>query len=209
MDFSYTITRKKIKNVYIQIKDGNVLVKAPYRVQETEIENIVKEKRKWIEKQLQKKESRVKKDVFTLLGVDYEIERKTSEKNEMELCGSKAIVYLSEPKLEEKVKKQFYLEQAKKQYIKTTQKMMQETGLSPDAWRIRDIKSAWGSCSSKRMITLSLNLVKKREEIIEYVVLHELCHLKHMNHSQSFWGLVGKYMPEYKTYRKELKKSEE
>ena len=83
--------------------------------------------------------------------------------------------------------------------------MMEKTGLKPDLWRIRDIHSAWGSCSSKKTITLSLNLIQKREEVIEYVILHELCHLKHMNHSKDFWNLVESNMPEYKSYRKELK----
>lgn len=71
----------------------------------------------------------------------------------------------------------------------------------PNKVRIKDIKYAWGSCSSNRNITISKKLAKKEEKVIEYVVLHEMCHLRHMNHSKEFWNLVESYLPEYKTYR--------
>ena len=71
----------------------------------------------------------------------------------------------------------------------------------PNKVRIKDIKYAWGSCSSNRNITISKKLAKKEEKVIEYVVLHEMCHLKYMNHSKEFWNLVESYLPEYKTYR--------
>ncbi len=70
----------------------------------------------------------------------------------------------------------------------------------PNKVRIKDIKYAWGSCSSNRNITISKKLAKE-EKVIEYVVLHEMCHLKYMNHSKEFWNLVESYLPEYKTYR--------
>lgn len=71
----------------------------------------------------------------------------------------------------------------------------------PNKVRIKEIKYAWGSCSSNRNITISKKLAKKEEKVIEYVVLHEMCHLRYMNHSKEFWNLVESYLPEYKTYR--------
>ena len=71
----------------------------------------------------------------------------------------------------------------------------------PNKVRIKDIKYAWGSCSRNRNITISKKLAKKEEKVIEYVVLHEMCHLRYMNHSKEFWNLVESYLPEYKTYR--------
>ncbi len=75
----------------------------------------------------------------------------------------------------------------------------------PNQVRIKNIKYAWGSCSSKKNISINVKLAKKREKVIEYVVLHEMCHLKYMNHSKKFWNLVETYMPEYKEYKKMLK----
>ena len=84
-------------------------------------------------------------------------------------------------------------------------KYTQITGLAPKEWRIRNIKTAWGTCSSNKNITISSNLAKFNRETIEYVVLHELSHLKHMNHSKAFWQMVEGHMPNYKEIRKQLK----
>ena len=75
----------------------------------------------------------------------------------------------------------------------------------PNKVRIKDIKYAWGSCSSKRNITINLKLANKGEKVIEYVVLHEMCHLREMNHSKKFWDLVEENMSDYKIYKKKLK----
>ena len=78
-------------------------------------------------------------------------------------------------------------------------------GVHPNKVKLKDIKYAWGSCSSKKNISINLQLAKKDEMEIRYVVLHEICHLKYMNHSEDFWNLVERYMPNYKIYRKRLK----
>ena len=79
------------------------------------------------------------------------------------------------------------------------------TGLSPKEIRIKKLKSAWGICSSKQYISINQNLMAYSRHAIEYVCLHEVCHLKHMNHSKEFWKMVEKYMPDYKTAKLELK----
>ena len=80
------------------------------------------------------------------------------------------------------------------------------TGLAPDEYNIKKLKSVWGKCSSSKKITINQDLMMYSRHAIEYVVLHEFCHLKFMNHSKNFWGLVEKYMPDYKEAEKELKK---
>ena len=70
---------------------------------------------------------------------------------------------------------------------------------------IKEIKYAWGSCSNKKNITINLELIKYSQKAIRYVILHELCHIKYMNHSKEFWELVEKYMPKYKEVQKEFK----
>lgn len=207
MEITYQIIRKPIKNMYIQIKSGQVLVKVPKRVSEKQIQTLLKEKQKWIEKQLQKQQTMPQRGIVQLLGVTYPVETHQSQIEKADFDGRKVILYLQEntPEKQDELLKTIYRKQAQKQYIITIQKMMEMTGLAPNTWRIRDIQYAWGSCSSKKNITLSLNLIQKREKVIEYVVLHELCHLKHMNHSKEFWNLVASYMPEYKQYRKELR----
>ncbi len=70
---------------------------------------------------------------------------------------------------------------------------------------IRDQKTRWGSCSSNGTLSFNYRLMYAPPRILDYVVVHELCHLTHMNHSKDFWNMVASIMPEYKTYRQWLK----
>ena len=71
--------------------------------------------------------------------------------------------------------------------------------------RIRSMRSRWGSCSAKRTITLNSKLIQLEQEMQDYVIIHELAHLVHMNHSKAFHSLVQSYMPNAKEIRKRLK----
>ena len=139
-NIEYQIKYSKIKNIYIQIKNGQIIIKAPKRVS--------------------KKES----------------------------------------------KQALYTKEEFKQIVTSNAKeLINDTGLIPNKITIKEIKYAWGSCSSKKNITINLELIKYSQKAIRYVILHELCHIKHMNHSKELWKLVEKYMPEYKEIQKEFK----
>lgn len=103
--------------------------------------------------------------------------------------------------LEDKYNKEEFIEIIKENVNDLTK----QTGLYPNKVRIREIKYAWGSCSSKKNITINMKLIKYDIEIIRYVILHELCHIRYMNHSKEFWELVKMYMPNYNEIRKKLK----
>ena len=160
----YELIRAKIKNLYIYIKEGKVIVKAPKKLKEKEIYEFINKKSNWIYKNIKSEKPKIEE----------KIEQKDIEK------------------LEEIVKKS----------IEKYSKELQER---PQKVKLKNIKYAWGSCSSKRNITINIKLANKNEKVIEYVVLHEMCHLKQMNHSKKFWDLVEKNMPEYKQYKKMLK----
>ena len=162
-NLEYEVKYSKIKNIYIQIKDGKVIVKAPRRVSKKEIEKILEQKSEWIQKAVEKEtKKQEKKPLYTK-----EEFKETVEKNANEL--------------------------------------IKQTGLVPNKITIKQIKYAWGSCSNKKNITINLELIKYSEQAIRYVILHEFCHIKYMNHSKDFWNLVEKYMPDYKQVKKEFK----
>lgn len=161
----YHVVYGKVKNVYIQIKNGEVIVKAPKFITKKYIDIIVEQKRNWILKKLEESKDIAKEREYTNTDIE-------KLKNKLE-------------------------------YI--FPELIKQTNLVPNKIRIRNIKYAWGSCSSNKNITINLKLVDKSDEEIKYVVLHELCHLKYMNHSDKFWNLVEKYMPNYKAIRKKLK----
>ncbi len=76
----------------------------------------------------------------------------------------------------------------------------------PKAIKISRAKKRWGSCSSKKNINLSYRLAQLPMELIDYVIIHELCHLTHMNHSKAFWELVEKRCPDFRKREKELQR---
>lgn len=78
-------------------------------------------------------------------------------------------------------------------------------GVSFEKIHIKDQRSCWGSCSSKRNLNFNFRLVMAPESVLDYVVIHELCHLRYMNHSADFWALVESICPGHKQYRKWLK----
>ncbi len=84
----------------------------------------------------------------------------------------------------------------------------QTTGLSFNNLRIKELKTKWGSCSSLRNINLNWQLVLLSEHLIDYVIVHELMHLREMNHSPQFWALVGNVIPDYKRAKAQLKEEQ-
>ena len=109
---------------------------------------------------------------------------------------------------EDKVKAlidKYYKDIAKEEVTACMNDLIERTGLKPDKIVIKNLSATWGICSSKRVISINQNLMMYSRHSIEYVCLHELCHLRHMNHSKEFWNLVEKYLPDYKLAKKELK----
>jgi len=81
------------------------------------------------------------------------------------------------------------------------------SGLKYNAMRVKDQKSRWGSCSKKGNLNFNWKLIMSPQWIMDYVIIHEVCHLRHLNHSREFWDLVARYMPDYKKAKLWLKKN--
>ena len=91
-------------------------------------------------------------------------------------------------------------------YLKPRLKIMAETmGISYASVSIRLQKSRWGSCSAKRNLSLNAALLFLPDPLVRHVLIHELTHLKHLNHSNCFWHDVARFDPDYQTHRKQLK----
>ena len=71
---------------------------------------------------------------------------------------------------------------------------------------IRNQKTRWGSCSSKKNLNFNYRIIFLDKEVARYLVAHELCHLRHLNHSKEYWSLVESYIPNYKNLQKQLKR---
>jgi predicted metal-dependent hydrolase len=100
--------------------------------------------------------------------------------------------------------KRFYYQQCKALVEKSITFHQHHFRMNPRSIRISDSKTTWGTCDGKRQLTFNWKLAMAPLEVIDYVVVHEMCHMVHLNHDRSFWRLVGKIMPDYKEKEKWL-----
>ncbi len=213
--FEYTIKKsKRARNISIRITPpGDVKVTAPVYTSDLKIRFFVNKNFDWIEKKLQYfqqfKKVSFNQDIskqITFLGKNYPVEIvETSEKPKLDLSFNKAIFYVNK-----KTKKELNL--LLNNFYKNTTKKIAENLIkkkmtNPPKISIRNQKTRWGSCSSKGRINLNLKLSIAPTPVFNYVVCHELAHLKYFNHSKQFWKEVERLCPEYKTHRLWLKKN--
>lgn len=100
---------------------------------------------------------------------------------------------------------QYLIKRANRYLTERARALAKSYQFFPSKIVIRNQKTRWGSCSSSGTISLNYNLVKFRPEVIDYLIIHELCHLRQMNHSSKFWKEVERYVPNFRELRQELK----
>ncbi len=176
MDRQIELIRSKRKTISIEITpEARVIVRAPKYASVSEINRVIGEKADWIHKHLRKME---------------ELQRKRAEEP-VEVLSSQDIKLLTT--------------RAKRIIPQRVRYYADLMGVKYGRITIRMQKSRWGSCSSKGNLNFNCLLMRTPDEIIDYVVVHELCHLKEMNHSPRFWAEMEKVFPDYKDRRKWLK----
>ncbi|MBO4339568.1 MAG: M48 family metallopeptidase [Clostridia bacterium] len=202
--------RTKRKTVALSVdNEGRVIVRAPLDCSEKRIREALLDSEKWLEKQLKKyEESRLIREIYgirnggkiPLLGEDFETVFSPVSSAKVE----GRTIFLSEKNPEEQLKK-LYRKIALNYFTERTEYFSSLTGFVPSSVKVTSAKTRWGSCTSKRNINYSLFLVMCPLDIIDYVIVHELCHIKHPDHSRLFWNEVEKTVPDYKRRRKWLK----
>ena len=211
----YTVTKKKIKNFIIRIyPDLRIAVSVPLHASNKDIENFIQSKKEWIETTLEKikvaKENKntLKESSIKILGKEIDKKIIESDLERIRLTNTSIYIYSKEidntqidkKLLEWKVEK---LKVILDEYLNKYTKLL---NINIDYYQIKKLSSAWGIYHKKEnYISFNSDLIEKDIECIEYVVLHELCHIFYMNHQKDFWALVEKYMPDYKVRRKNLK----
>ena len=184
--------RKKIK-IDIDLL-GLIRVKAPKDTSEETIKNAVELHGKWILEQIHKiakaqepPKPREYEDEgkFLHLGKEYFLHEliKTSDLDEEELKISL---------------KKFYFASCKKIVGERIKIYQTQLGVKPKTIEVEASRTKWGSCTSDKKVTFNYRLAMAPIDVIDYVVIHELCHLIHMNHDRSFWRRLGSIMPDYK-----------
>lgn len=216
MEFAVIKSKRKSLSIAIQ-PDGNLLVKAPLFMSDGEILKWVKTKTGWIVRQrakvLEQQESNLPKkyvtgETFLYLGKKYTLEVRISEgRSKMVGIVDDKIILFSKTDDESAVQKiltDWYVKQAKAWIVKHVHIYANQMGEAFNGITIKNQKKRWGSCSSARNLNFNWRLMMAPPEVIDYVVVHELCHLKQMNHSKEFWHEVEKVLPDYKVRKRWL-----
>ena len=202
----------------IQVKDGLVEVRAPFKIEQKEIDSFILQKNSWINKKLSlqksiKKPTRKKfknEENFQFLGKNLKLKITISENKKSYIDDKFIYLVLKNNKenFKEKIKEKleiFFRETAKDIFKNKTLDEAKKIRVTPKKIIVRSYKRRWGSCSYKKDISYNWKLIMAPEKIIHYVVIHELCHLIHFNHSKDFWKSVGKILPDYKSSKEWLK----
>lgn len=174
MKNNMNVIRSNRKSISIEIRqDATILVRAPYQMQNAEINRFIKEKENWIIKHLKKAEDRQR------------------EMRDIQKFSVQEIQKLTDLALKIiPVKVKYFAGVMNVNYGRIT---------------IRNQKTRWGSCSAKKNLNFNCLLMLAPDEVVDYVVVHELCHLIEMNHSKKFWAQVEQVMPDYKKHKQWLK----
>ena len=193
------IIRKNNKNTYLRVKDGKIIVTTNYLTSLTTINKLIKNNTAFIDKALNKNNQKKEDDSFKLFGNSYDI---IYGFNDTEIDNNK--IYTKDNKSLNKYLSK-YIYNIYEERINYYYSLFEENIPIPNL-KIRKMTSRWGVCNIKNHnVTLNLELSKYNIECLNYVIVHELSHFIHPNHSKEFWLLVGKYYPNYKDIRKYLR----
>ena len=208
------ITKKRVKNVSIRVNEtGDVFLTVPYGISEEKAYEFFKSKIEWIKRAVEKTENYRKTDFLDggelyVFGQKRRLEVVKGSREQV-ICGDDIMTVVVKNEERSKAATIKYLEKSLEEVLVGYFKKWEEiTGLKTSEVKIRKMKSLWGSCTPKtRAIRISFYLVSMPVRCIEYVVLHELIHIRYPNHQQGFKGMLSKYMPDWKTRRKYLKEN--
>jgi len=204
------VIKSKRKSISLVIKNnGEFIVRAPIKCNEQQIYKFITQKSEWIiKKRLEQLSNSFfalsfdKPEKLFLLGKPYDII--LIDKNRVNLHDKEIEVPNNNPK--EKLVK--FLKKFAKKYLEERAKLISTLfNFSYSSITISSAKTCWGSCSHNNSLHFTYKLIMCPEDVIDYIVLHELCHTKIKNHSSKFWHLVEMCNPNYKVHEKWLKKN--
>jgi hypothetical protein len=205
MEISYKVEHRNVKYPRLEFKGLTLLVVLPREIESAT--EILEKRKPWIQKKWTIIQESLKNvstpHGFMIFGEPFTIENTYTQKPIIDTLQRKIQTQIGNPEHQKIIKQQLknLLEQKLRTIIKEYSK---KTGLKPDKLIINQQKTKWGSCSNKKNISFNLKLVCLPNEIIKYVVFHEMLHLKEKKHSFSFWQKIGKEFPDYKGFEKKL-----
>ena len=206
------VNKKNIKNMHLSVKPplGKVVVSAPLLLSTKSIENFVRLNLGWIKKQQEKfinqprmsARQYVSGETYYIFGKQFFLEFIPSKKRTFKIDGTKILLHMPENSSVENRQK-FIREKFRKILIEQLERLIpkweETTNLHCESFKTKYMTTRWGTCNSKaKRIWINLQMVEKPLECLEYIILHELIHLKISNHGKDFIEMMNQFMPDWK-----------
>lgn len=212
----YQLERRQRRTVGLKITADGLIVHAPKRISQSLLDSLITQKADWILKKLNtRNENRMPApqwqdgEQLLLLGNSVTLSVRHDARSKA-VSHQPGLLELAMPNHDESAAVarkvlQWYKKQALADFARRLEIFSARLGVTLPKLLISNARTRWGSCNSKREIRLNWRLLQAPPHLINYVVCHELAHLKEMNHSAKFWAVVASIYPDYKTAEKELK----
>ena len=220
IEFRLTRNPRRKRIALIVHRDGNIEVRAPQNASDEHVEDFVRNQADWVRGRLAQAAATPRRrwvDGETLLyrGEPHVLEVRTHEYPVATAVARDRSLLIMVPHTHhdgaraESVRRavhRWMVDRALEVTRERLPELAQHVGVSPRRVTIKDMKTRWGSCSHKGNISISFRIVMAPPEVMDYLIIHELCHMAHPNHSPDFWRLVGTIIPEYECHRAWLRK---
>lgn len=215
----YSVNKNLKNEFYLSVQNGEVLVAAPWYYTQNQIQKIIEEKSNWILSKIreydEKKEREyIKNEIVKIFGedcrvkVNYKNLKKpilTVEGKNIKICLPNKYKKLNREQILEKLIEKLYNMIAEKEIEPIMEKIRKTLGFAPEDYQIERIENKMATCTENKIITINPYIVKYSKDKIEFIILHQFCHLKYKTHSKGFYEIISKYIPNYKKYEEELK----
>lgn len=211
------IKSKRRKTMALKVDTNGVSARIPMDLSLSTVQAFTEKKTKWIQKKLAEQQQQIVPEKqfidgehFLLLAQQYTLRFHPSDlPPEIQKTATEIILYGRQATLSKTAIRaaiiDWYRQQATDYLTARSQWLSEITGLTPTTITVKHYKARWGSCSSKDEINFNWQLIQAPVEVIDYIIIHELCHISQHNHSAEFWQLVARFMPDFKTHRQWLK----
>lgn len=224
LNIPYKIIRSKRTTASFEVRSGEVIIRVPKHLSDQQIAVLASDKMDWIQKQLliskpSPKKQFIEGEMFKYRGKDYELHlvgeiQIRSGDNKIKITNKSPLQFLSDFYLHkdktEDAKKYFevwYKKQAHEYLLERLNAKAEIMRVKYTTLKITSPATRWGSCSTRGSVNLNWRLIMAPDDVIDYVIIHELSHLFEPNHSQRFWRKVEEFEPEYRIKKDWLKKN--
>ena len=207
------VRRRGRRGVGLKVDETGLTVSAPLTMPVARVEALVRDSERWIRRKIEEWRGRQVPEVrweegawLPYLGRPVELRISPGSRVQVSLNDGELRVAVREPH-EEAVRRAvtaWYRRVARDHLAERVASLAARAGIQPPRFLVSSAMARWGSCNSRREVRLAWRLVKAPEPLIDYVVCHELAHLRHMNHSAAFWAEVARQCPDYEERRAEL-----